>query len=109
IPPRTTRKSDRRRVSDRTMVGNCTTALLVCVRNRRASLRQHDESEEKGKSQSLITLLGLDGKTISPVPYRRGESICLDIPFYRTHLPECGPNQRRAESQIGRASCRERV
>jgi hypothetical protein len=27
---------------------------------------------------------GLDGKTIPIVFYRRGGSICLDIPFYRT-------------------------
>ena len=55
-----------------------------CVRNRRASLREHDESAEKEQSQSLVTLLGLDGKTIFPVPYRRGGAISLDIPFYRT-------------------------
>ena len=34
---------------------------------------------------------GLDGKTILPVPYRRGRTISLDIPFYRTGLSECGP------------------
>jgi hypothetical protein len=54
------------------------------------SLRQHHESAEKGKSQSLVTLLGLDGKTISPVPYRRRGSISLDIPFYRTALLSTG-------------------
>jgi glyoxylase-like metal-dependent hydrolase (beta-lactamase superfamily II) len=34
--------------------------------------------------------IGLDGKTISPVLYRRGENISLDIPFYRTVLAEGG-------------------
>jgi hypothetical protein len=29
--------------------------------------------------------IGLDGKTISPVPYRRGRSISLDFPLYRTY------------------------
>jgi len=54
-----------------------------CVRNRRTSLRERHESAEKETPQSLVPLLGLDGKTISPVPYRRRGSICLDIPFYR--------------------------
>jgi hypothetical protein len=53
-----------------------------------ASLRQHDESAEKENSQRLVTLLGLDGKTISPTSYRPWGAICLDIPFYRTGLPE---------------------
>jgi hypothetical protein len=35
-------------------------------------------------------LLGLDGKTISPLPCRRGRGICLDFPFYRTGLSEYG-------------------
>ena len=90
MPPRITRKSDRRKASDRTMVGLAQPTLLVCVRNRSASLRQHHESAEKRNSQSLATLLGLDGKTISPVSYRRGGSICLDIPFYRTAFSETG-------------------
>ena len=55
-----------------------------------ASLRQHDESAEKENSQRLVTLLGLDGKTISPTSYRPWGAICLDIPFYRTGFPECG-------------------
>ena len=94
MPPRITRKSDRRKVSDRTMVGTCTTTLLVCVRNRRASLRQHDESAGKGNSQNLVTLLGLDGKHL--VFCRRRRGICLDILFYRTALPECGNLANRA-------------
>ncbi len=32
----------------------------------------------------------LDGKTISPVLYHRGENISLEIPFYRTVLAEGG-------------------
>ena len=39
--------------------------------NRRASLPQHHESAEKGKSQSLVASPGLDGKTISPAPSGR--------------------------------------
>jgi hypothetical protein len=34
--------------------------------------------------------IGLDGKTISPVLYHRGENISLDIPFYRTVSAEGG-------------------
>jgi hypothetical protein len=45
---------------------------------------------EKGKAQNLITLLGLDGKTISLVPHRRSGSICLDIHFYRTGFSDTG-------------------
>ena len=72
-----------------------------CVRNRRASLREHDESAEKEQSQSLVTLLGLDGKTIFPVPYRRGGAISLDIPFYRTGLSSCG---KQAKARSGEAT-----
>jgi hypothetical protein len=50
----------------------------------------HDESAEKENSESLVPLLGLDGKIIFPVPCRREGGICLDIPFYRTELSECG-------------------
>src|ERR1700693_5644228 len=53
-------------------------------------IEQQHESAEKGNSQSLVTLLGLDGKTISPASYRRGEGFCLDIPFYRTVLSATG-------------------
>jgi hypothetical protein len=35
--------------------------------------------------------IGLDGKTISHAPYRRGGSISLDIPFYRARFSESGP------------------
>jgi hypothetical protein len=48
------------------------------------------ESAEKENSQSLVPLLGLDRKTIFPVPCRRTGSICLDFPFYRTGFEEFG-------------------
>ena len=66
------------------MVGTYTTRLLARVRNRTASSRQHHESAELDRSQRLVTVPGLDGKTIFPLPYRRRGAICLDIPFYRT-------------------------
>ena len=34
--------------------------------------------------------IGLDGKTIPPVLYHRGENISLEIPFYRTVSAEGG-------------------
>jgi hypothetical protein len=66
-------------------------------------LRQHHESAEKEKSQRLVTLLGLDGKTISFALCRRRGSICLDIPFYRTGLSEYGNlGTFRSKSHIAR-------
>jgi hypothetical protein len=53
----------------------------ACLRRRStASLPQHDESAETAKSQSLVTLLGLDDNTLSS----RSEAIFIDFPFYRT-------------------------
>jgi hypothetical protein len=51
------------------------------------SLPQHDESAETAKSQSLVTLLGLDDNTVSS----RSEAIFIDIPFYRTGFSETDP------------------
>src|ERR1700688_3033096 len=59
-----------------------------CARNRRASFRRHHESAEKETPQSLVPLLGLDGKHL--VFRRRRGGICLDIPFYRTALSPTG-------------------
>ena len=42
------------------------------------------------KSQRLVSLLGLDGKTIFPGSYSRWGGFCLDIPFYRTGLSSTG-------------------
>src|SRR3984893_4805132 len=60
----------------------------VCVRNRRASLRHHNEFAETPNSQRLVSILRLDGKTIPFAPSSQRESISLDIPFYRTRLPD---------------------
>src|ERR1700685_2504571 len=54
----------------------------------RTTSRKHHESAEKETQQSLVPLLGLDGKHL--VFCRRRGGICLDIPFYRTALPETG-------------------
>ena len=43
-------------------------------------------------------MIGLDGKAIFPRSYRREGGICLDIPFYRTGLSECGNLTDDAES-----------
>jgi hypothetical protein len=70
------------------------------ARNRWASFREHYEPAGKGQSQSLVTLRGLDGKTIFSMPYRRGGGICLDISFYRTGLSECGPKPMPGKKPI---------
>ena len=73
------------------MVG---TAQPLCLLRQepKASLRHHDESAGKGKPQSLVTLLGLDGNTLSS----RRRSIFLDIPFYRTAFAEAPVEDRRS-------------
>jgi hypothetical protein len=92
MPPRTTRKSYRPRVSDRTMVGIAQPLCLFAseAEGRRYHITMNDESAEKRKSQRLVALLGLEGKTIPPAPSSRREGISLDIPFYRTRLSESG-------------------
>jgi hypothetical protein len=60
----------------------------ACLRQQpNGVIRQHHESAAKEASQSLVTILGLDGKTIYSAPSGRRRSIFLDFPFYRTGLP----------------------
>ena len=106
MPPRTTRKSDRRKVSDRTMVG---TAQPLCLSASGTEGRRYESTMNLRKRKHhrvSFTLLGLDGKTISPVSYRRRGGICLDIPFYRTglrNLTRCRISPRsQARQEIGR-------
>src|SRR6266481_1192505 len=75
--------------------------LLVCVRNRRTSSRQRDESPEPGKSRILTPTHGLDGRKNFSVASGRGRSIFLDIPFYRTRLPENWVPVPSCRAQLG--------
>jgi len=52
-----------------------------CVRNRRASFREHHESAGKETPQSLVPLRGLDDQTIFPGSYRREEVFVLTSLF----------------------------
>jgi hypothetical protein len=51
----------------------------ACLRQQpNGVIRQHHESAAKEASQSLVTILGLDGKTIYSAPSGRRRSIFLD-------------------------------
>ena len=70
----------------------------ACLRQRSTvSLPQHDESAETAKSQSLVTLLGLDDNTLSS----RSEAIFIDIPFYRTGFSEAALDLSAAAAAAG--------
>jgi hypothetical protein len=69
------------------MVG--TTQPLCLLRQKpKGVVIRHNESAEDEKSERLVAFLGLDGKTISSAPSSRRGTIFLDIPFYRTRLPD---------------------
>src|SRR5215470_2263061 len=85
MPPRSTRKSYRPRVSDRTMVGtsqpHCLLALEV------ESVVTITDASEKRKNQSLPTLRRLERRQTSLLLPVAGELFFLDSPLYRTGLP----------------------
>jgi len=78
MPPRTTRQSDRRKVSDRTMVGTAQ-PLCLSASEPKASLRRHHESLENGKTTEPCYITGLDGKT--PCLTVAAEAFLLTSPF----------------------------
>src|SRR5580700_11973962 len=94
MPPRTTRKSHRPRVSDRTMVG---TAQPLCLSASETEGRRYDMTMNLGKSEITAPHYnaGLDDEMLSS----RRRAVCLDIPFYRTVFSSSGIS--------GRASVRE--
>jgi hypothetical protein len=88
MPPRTTRKSYRPRVSDRTMVG---TLQPFCLFASEAEGHRYDSTMNLGKkenSQHLTPLHGLADKTNFSVPAGRRGDLSLDSPFYRTRKPD---------------------
>src|SRR6202049_4503635 len=85
MPPRTTRKSDRRNVSDRTMVG---TAQPLCLSASETEGRRYYITMNLGKGEITAPhgSTGLD----DDMPSSRWRSVFLDIPFYRTGFSETG-------------------
>src|ERR1700688_2753760 len=83
MPPRTTRKSYRPRVSDRTMVGIYNRSAC-CARKIDACRSDITMNLQKSENRSVPSQCGLDHKSSSS--HRR--SIFLDIPFHRTRLPK---------------------
>ena len=83
VTPRTTRKSYRSRVSDRTMVD--TLNRTACPRQKpKASSHQQHESAEKEKIKTTLHRMGWMAARTPPLPSVVGEVFLLDIPFYRT-------------------------
>src|SRR5215467_11971686 len=103
MPPRTTRKSYRPRVSDRTMVGNLTTHTACWHRKPKRVVTISDEFAIR-KDQNLPTLRGLE-RTRTPLLLPvAGEIFFLDSPLYRTALPPTwvlGANFRFWQSGLG--------
>ena len=93
MPPRTTRKSHRPRVSDRTMVG---TAQPLCLSRPKPKgiVTTSRWTWEQQNSKRLIATRGWMTRSL-PVG---GGSVFLDIPFYRTGFRET-VNRRRSLSE----------
>ena len=85
MPPRTTRKSHRPRVSDRTMVG---TAQPLCLSASETEGRRFDMTMNLGKNE--ITAPHYNAGLDDEMPSSRRGSVFLDIPFYRTGLSPTG-------------------
>ena len=63
------------------MVGTAQPLCLFASETEGRRYDNDDESAEKENSQNLAPLLGLDGKTISPLPPVVGEVFFLTSPF----------------------------
>jgi len=85
MPPRTTRKSYRPRVSDRTMVGS---AQPFCLSRQKPNGSRCNITMNLGKSEITAphNNTGLDDQISSG----RAGTVFLDIPFYRTGFSESG-------------------
>src|ERR1700676_917207 len=81
MPPRTTRKSDRRKVSDRTMVG---TAQPVCLSASGTEGRRYDSNMNLRRRKTHSVSSHHSGWTARPFPLRLtavGEVFVLTSPF----------------------------
>jgi hypothetical protein len=91
MPPRTTQKSHRPRVSDRTMVGNRQPAACKRLRSCRKNANEDDaenlpRTKERKPCPGEVCCRCQQGLDVSknPSPGGSGEVFLLDIPFYRT-------------------------
>src|ERR1039458_5643587 len=81
MPPRTTRKSDRRKVSDRTMVGM---AQPLCLSASRTDRRRHEGTMNLRRRKNHSVSFHYWGWTARPFPLRfavAGEVFVLTSPF----------------------------
>src|ERR1700733_3119271 len=81
MPPRTTRKSDRRKVSDRTMVGTAQPACLFASATQRR--RHHSAMNLKDRQNHRVSSHDW-GWTSTPGPVE-GEPFLLTAPFIELH------------------------
>jgi hypothetical protein len=90
MPPRTTRKSYRPRVSDRTMVG---TAQPLCLFASGTEGRRHHRAMNLRRRQNHTASLHYPGWTTRPSPLRlpvAGELFLLTSPFIERRYRRCG-------------------
>src|SRR5215469_17601395 len=87
MPPRTTRKSYRPRVSDRTMVGTSPPRCLTAQKPKAFRTSKNESSKRKKLGTSPDHAGWKPGPNLRRV-LALGEVFCLDIPFHRTGLPE---------------------
>src|SRR5437879_13566040 len=93
MPPRTTRKSHRPRVSDRTMVG---TAQPLCLSASETEGRRYDMPMNRGRSE--ITAPHYNAGLDDEMPSSHRGTVFLDIPSPETSSRFC---QRNLEAQFG--------
>src|SRR5215831_4484711 len=83
MPPRTTRKSYRPRVSDRTMVGTCNPLCLLRPENR-LPIPNRDEPEKRNPSLAITVRAGFHLDLQSSAKYSYKVSLEMDgSPNYR--------------------------
>jgi len=101
MPPRTTRKSDRRKASDRTMVG---TAQPVCLSASGTERRRYDSNMNLRKTDNHSVSSHYWGWTARPFPLRLtavGEVFVLTSPFIEQDLSGCGANRLEVTCPLG--------
>src|ERR1039457_3972517 len=92
MPPRITRKSDRRKVSDRTMVG---TAQPLCLFASGTESRRYDSTMNLRKRDTHRVSSHYWGWMARPFLLCLtvvGEAFVLTSPFIEQALSECGPS-----------------
>src|ERR1035438_2391302 len=89
MPPRTTRKSDRRKVSDRTMVG---TAQPLCLSASRTERRRYDSTMNLRRRKIHSVSFHYWGWTANTLCFAvAGEAFVLTSPFIERSYPNLAP------------------